>query len=1499
MKRRVNVKFVIILGTIIVGLVAGVYLFANYFLRKSSGELQAIADVYLAEGNLTRAYDNLSKARHKDQTDPDLAIRTAELGLRAPVEDVRLAWQRLGEVRAFYAEASKLRPGDEEVLERYLGAMLKLQEQLGTRPDDIYRAADAKVSLDADNLTARKYRGIAQTLMMAADTSPQERQAAADDLDAYLAQHPEDASAQKYRIRWKLKEARILASQNREPERVEALRQEAVAAAREAVEGSPQDPERLLQLVGVLLETGGGEDEDEVADLIRQAETQVLEESPSADLMLLTAELARATDRAPADAPEGGTAGQRRALALLARGVEAYPGDLRFPRAVALMQREGGDNDAALQALEEVRQKDQPQPAVTYIRNDNLRSAAAFEAANLYIEKATASSGDEREALLKQAEAIRQEQANNAGSEGLNNLLGGKIARLRGDEQQAQTLLTRAGSQLGDQSAEALYLSAEIYNAQGEWGTALSQLDRLLQIQPGHIAGRMLAAQVLLRAKRPEDAARRIEPLARLMPDNLAILQLQASIDLARNNPEAALSKLRRLSLPDNPSLLRNVVRIYVQTDRKDEALTMLQEMQQKDPANLAVVQLLAQLSESDEVRNDLLREAEAGGADQKSLDLLKMVSDPDDPMTAEKWVEQQIEGEQDPAIKTLLQASVHRQQGEMEAFRDLLTKAAKLEPADESKRKQFRRTVLDLRFADALAREAFDEAREVAREAGEAELDSAGGAFYMARVDAAAGNVDAAVGHLRGGLQQRPVYSQGHRMLGGLLLSRGDVAAAEEAFETALEQKPDDVPSLMGLVLVAERRGDVETALRRVREAVGSTNDAGVWSEYADREQRYGDPARALDARRRVARANPDNRPNRLAMAVLLAQTGERAEADQMLDELIEEFGADRSIAATRANIELATGDPAAAAQVMRDYVSALGPSAAWQDHILLGRAERAAGNGEAAIAAYQRAIAADDSSTLDATREFTQALLDTGNLEPALEQMQRLHQAMPEDDTVTLELADLLLRLQRPDDVASTLASAEFDNGDDQTRSRVIQALAMRQKGQNERAISLLERAVQENATSASLVQLASARVDQGGQLEQAETDLNRALDLDSGNSPARQLLAEVLRRRGDLRGAEAQLERLVREQPGNVPARLQLVDLYERRGNTVIAIATLRDAAERMPDSPLWPARLAELLESHDRYAEAIPLRERVFESAPGPQTLVGVVQAQLAADQGRAALALLDRQSEMVEQFPTLKAMRARALVATGQRDQGLIAFREAAGASENLATYQDVANLLAEAIGPRDTVAEVQATEPSNTMWRDLVIARLQATTGDAAAAVERLLPLGDRAGADENIRVNYLQTLALAHQQAGQFEQARKVYTALVEENPQNMVVLNNLAYLLSESLGRHGEALPLAERAAAIAPREPLVLDTLGWIQHQAGRSEEARRALEQSVEIRSLAANTYHLGVVYSDVGELEEARTILERAVRLAEAEGDGEIRDKAQRRLDSLATPGEER
>ena len=148
--------------------------------------------------------------------------------------------------------------------------------------------------------------------------------------------------------------------------------------------------------------------------------------------------------------------------------------------------------------------------------------------------------------------------------------------------------------------------------------------------------------------------------------------------------------------------------------------------------------------------------------------------------------------------------------------------------------------------------------------------------------------------------------------------------------------------------------------------------------------------------------------------------------------------------------------------------------------------------------------------------------------------------------------------------------------------------------------------------------------------------------------------------------------------------------------------------------------------------------------------------------------------------------------------------------------------------------------------------------------------------------------------LGLLYEQAGQYDRAAERYQRVLDVQPNNAIALNNLAYSMAVRRNSPAEALPLAKRAAAGAPNDGTVLDTLAWIEHLLGDDAAAAKQIAQAV-IRA-AGNPeirLHAAVIYAASGARAVTEIELKEALRL---DPSLETRDEVRQVRSALAKLG---
>jgi tetratricopeptide (TPR) repeat protein len=158
---------------------------------------------------------------------------------------------------------------------------------------------------------------------------------------------------------------------------------------------------------------------------------------------------------------------------------------------------------------------------------------------------------------------------------------------------------------------------------------------------------------------------------------------------------------------------------------------------------------------------------------------------------------------------------------------------------------------------------------------------------------------------------------------------------------------------------------------------------------------------------------------------------------------------------------------------------------------------------------------------------------------------------------------------------------------------------------------------------------------------------------------------------------------------------------------------------------------------------------------------------------------------------------------------------------------------------------------------------DLEVSYAQALTraGQQTKALESLKAAQQRFPNSEPLLTN----LAILQQQSGSKDEASKTYATLIEVAPDNVVALNNLAWLYHEN--NDERAVGLARRAFELSAENAAVADTYGWILFKAGKIDESLPILEKAHALQPDSREiAMHLAEAYRAVGRDDKAKQIL---------------------------------
>jgi Flp pilus assembly protein TadD len=121
----------------------------------------------------------------------------------------------------------------------------------------------------------------------------------------------------------------------------------------------------------------------------------------------------------------------------------------------------------------------------------------------------------------------------------------------------------------------------------------------------------------------------------------------------------------------------------------------------------------------------------------------------------------------------------------------------------------------------------------------------------------------------------------------------------------------------------------------------------------------------------------------------------------------------------------------------------------------------------------------------------------------------------------------------------------------------------------------------------------------------------------------------------------------------------------------------------------------------------------------------------------------------------------------------------------------------------------------------------------------------------------------------------------------IIQLNPASPIASNTLGYYLADQTDRYEEAYELILSAIELAPNDPAIIDSLGWVQYRLGMYQEARENLDRAYELYPDPEVAAHLGEVLWVIGDKAAANRIWRNAL---EVQPDSEHVLNAMERLD---------
>ncbi|MFL6658810.1 MAG: tetratricopeptide repeat protein [Massilia sp.] len=395
------------------------------------------------------------------------------------------------------------------------------------------------------------------------------------------------------------------------------------------------------------------------------------------------------------------------------------------------------------------------------------------------------------------------------------------------------------------------------------------------------------------------------------------------------------------------------------------------------------------------------------------------------------------------------------------------------------------------------------------------------------------------------------------------------------------------------------------------------------------------------------------------------------------------------------------------------------------------------------------------------------------------------------------------------------------------------------------------------------------------------------------------------QYLLRAHDKAAADALLVRLLAPYQDTFEAHVLLAQSAAGRGDQPGALAHAKAAMALRPDAEIGILTLAQITTDQD---EVDRLLAAFLAANPGSREVraayarVLVGQKQFDAARKQFALMLADQPENSGTLYALgILSMQLNDNAGAERYFERFMAVADKDGGAERdpgrvLLILSSLAEDRGDLVSASRWLAQVDEEDPGNYFAAQLKRGQLLAAQGDLAGAeklfaalktdeplqqaqivaarAQLLRQAGDSEGAFAvladgakryPLNPDLLYDYALIAEKTGRMDIMEASLRAVIEQAPDNHHAYNALGYSLAERNVRLPEALALIDKALKMAPGDPFIMDSMGWVQYRLGNLDAAEANLRQAYALRNDADIAVHLGEVLWHKGRKADAQKL----------------------------------
>ena len=812
--------------------------------------------------------------------------------------------------------------------------------------------------------------------------------------------------------------------------------------------------------------------------------------------------------------------------------------------------------------------------------------------------------------------------------------------------------------------AETLVLNALALERMGQTGRALTRVEEALESLPNNPVLLVNQARLLGVLHRDEDAMQVVNRLLEIAPSNETAQNMRRELMLRGDGAPATDADQLEVALrdaqerviagdasgareviqplmeanPQNPRLLNAMVRIEMVDGNTEQAAEYLESALEIAPESATLRNLQYIIENPDPI--DRLRRFADDTIEDESERALALIGSLQRLLESQRQVGEFFErnGNEEAAVTAF--SLVDRATAAIEEQAAIAERAAPNDPR-----------FIEYRFVRALAAEDWDEVEDIVAIAQDENIDQAQGTIYEGRMHIMRGNAEEAVRSLRQATDLVPFSGQVWRSLAIAYERLGNITEAIDAFETAYNNDPNDLTTIVLYSDLLERGGVKSRALSvaRTGHRVHPQNRA-LRERWLSLEREVGDPAVAIRERRALYELNPNDGFNALQLADALGSVeptrelilnandeprfsqsrwgglsvverknailAEKArwheEADTILNDLVEPELRGLAWHERKAELLRVRGAVAEGEALLQGYLNdpVLEEDTRLAQLLAIARYQSRAGRNQLAVRNYTAARGLQ-TEAMEADRGLAGLFLRIGDWQNAATSMKAVLDER-DDRGLRIQYTEALIQLRQYAD-ARTQLDQVIESGGRDFVSTLIEAsilegeadqlwLAGRREEADRKyaeqvatideAMGMNPRGLVPHIMQARGLLKEARRTGDTSLLTRALDALSRADEIEAGSMRTSLMRVDVLRAMGNRFGAIQELRNILEMDPRQDFARRSLLRSLTAESQVEEAIAVIQEAIELNPADASWYEELGDIHRQQRDFARAVP-------------------------------------------------------------------------------------------------------------------------------------------------------------------------------------------------------------------------------------------------------------------------------------------------------------------